>query len=86
MVWQGSAGNRCPYADQTGFAVKTPSGLVDWRCSLRPSPRKQEADRHVPLICAPFWKRVMSMSALISLTATEAHHGRGRELYGQDGG
>jgi hypothetical protein len=28
----------------------------------------------------------MSMSALISLTAAEAHHGRGRELYGQDGG
>ena len=26
MVWQGSAGNRCPYADQTGFQV-TFSGL-----------------------------------------------------------
>ena len=20
VVWQGSAGNRCPYADQTGFS------------------------------------------------------------------
>ena len=44
MVWQGSAGNRCPYADQTGFQV-TFSGLPPSGGEVTEKPDLNEAAR-----------------------------------------